>query len=125
MSTQTRPDCNALPTIIEKWISGVQAQVALENAEAAGSPGFIHAVQQKIVHTLSTMREMVHGFDFARRSMLIIAAISWVTMISRITPFLFSGDFPNKTEASQTLGVKAIIDSDNYYDYLKIMARFV
>ena len=126
MSTQTRPDGNALPTIIEKWISGVQAQVALENAEAAGSPGFIHAVQQKIVHTLSTMREMVHGFDFAQvinayyRGYILgdddlkNNAIRWLR-----------GEFPNKTEASQTLGVKAIIDSDNYYDYLKIMARFV
>ena len=88
MSTQTRPDGNALPTIIEKWISGVQAQVALENAEAAGSPGFIHAVQQKIVHTLSTMREMVHGFDFAQVINAYYGGISWVTMISRITPFV-------------------------------------
>lgn len=126
MSTQTRPDGNALPTIIEKWVSGVQSQVMQDCTASSGSKEFVHAVEKKIVQTLSAMHEMVHGFDFAQvinayfRGYLMgddtlkNNAIRWLR-----------GEFPNKTEASQALGVKAIIDSDNYYDYLKVLAHFV
>ncbi|MDP2965625.1 MAG: ATP-binding protein [Pelolinea sp.] len=126
ISTQTRPDGNALPIIIEKWIAGVQSQVMQDCAASSGSPEFVCEVEKKIVQTLSAMHELVHGFDFAQvinayfrgyltgDDTLKNNAIRWLR-----------GEFPNKTEASQALGVKAIIDSDNYYDYLKILARFV
>jgi hypothetical protein len=126
LSTQTRPDGNALPTIIDKWISGIQSKVAVEQKCQLGTPEFTQAVKMKIIQTLNNMEEMVHGFDFgqvlnayfqgqiegddARKS----NAIRWLR-----------GEFANKTEAYAALKVRAIIDSDNYYDYLKIMARFV
>lgn len=126
MSTQTRPDGNALPTIIEKWISVVQSQVAIENTAVISSPEFAHAVEKKIVETLSSMQEMVHGFDFAQ----VINAyyrgyITGDDTLKNNAIRWLRGEFPNKTEASQALGVKAIINSDNYYDYFKILARFV
>jgi hypothetical protein len=126
LSTQTRPDGNALPTIIEKWISGIQSEVAVEQQCATGSVEFFRAVQSKIFQTLSGMQEMVHGFDFAQvinayfkgyiegDDTLKNDAIRWLR-----------GEFPNKTEAYAALKVRAIIDGDNYYDYLKILARFV
>ena len=61
LSTQTRPNGNALPTIIEKWISGIQGKVADEQQCAPGTPEFTRAVQAKIIQTLSGMQEMVHG----------------------------------------------------------------
>jgi len=126
LSTQTRPDGNALPTIIDKWISGIQSKVAVEQQYQPGTPEFTQAVKLKIIQTLNSMEEMVHGFDFGqvinayyqgqiegddvRKS----NAIRWLR-----------GEFANKTEAYAALKVRAIIDSDNYYDYLKILARFV
>ena len=35
------------------------------------------------------------------------------------------GEFTTKTEARAALGVRAIIDDDGWYDYLKLMAQFV
>jgi hypothetical protein len=35
------------------------------------------------------------------------------------------GEFNSKIEARNALGVRTIIDDDNFYDYLKAMARFV
>lgn len=126
MSTQTRPDGNALPTIIEKWISGIQSQVTVESTTETETLEFAHAVEKKIVETLSAMQEMVHGFDFAQ----VINAyyrgyITGDDTLKNNAIRWLRGEFPNKTEASQALGVKAIIDSDNYLDYLKILARFV
>ncbi len=126
LSTQTRPDGNALPMIIEKWISGIQSRVAVEFHYAAGSPEFSRAVQTKIIQTLNGMQEMVHGFDFA----LVINAyfkgyIEGDDTLKNNAIRWLRGEFPNKTEAYTALKVRAIIDGDNYYDYLKILARFV
>ena len=126
LSTQTRPDGNALPTIIEKWISGIQGKVAIEQQCVPGTPEFTQAVQAKIIQTLSGMQEMVHGFDFAQvinsyyrghiegDDALKSNAVRWLR-----------GEFANKTEAYAALKVRAVIDKDNYYDYLKILAKFI
>lgn len=125
-SIQTRPDGNALPTIIEKWISGIQSKVMIEQQITADSSEFSQAVNSKILQTLSGMQEMVHGFDFAQvvnayyrgylagDDYLKNNAIRWLR-----------GEFSNKTEAYSALKVRSIIDGDNYYDYLKLFARFV
>ena len=126
LSIQTRPDGNALPTMIDKWISGIQTKVAVEQQSAPGTPEFARAVQSTIIQTLNGMAEMVHGFDFAQVINTYYQgqidgddarknnAIRWLR-----------GEFPNKTEAYNALKVRAIIDGDTYYDYLKILARFV
>ncbi len=125
LSTQTRPDGNALPTIIEKWISGIQTSVAAENNLEHGTPEFVSQVKNRIVSTLNEMQELVHGFDFGsvlaayyqgysdNNEELKASAIRWLR-----------GEFSTKTEAFAALKVRSIIDSDNYYDYLKVLAVF-
>jgi len=125
LSTQTRPDGNALPTIIEKWISGIQTNVAAENNLEHGSPQFVSQVKNRIVSTLNEMQELVHGYDFAsvlaayyqgysdNNDEMKASAIRWLR-----------GEFSTKTEAFAALKVRSIIDSDNFYDYLKVLAVF-
>lgn len=125
LSTQTRPDGNALPTIIERWISGIQAGVATENGLEPGSPQFVSEVKKRIVSTLNEMQELVHGFDFGNilaayyqgyadnNEELKASAIRWLR-----------GEYATKTEAFAALKVRSIIDSDNFYDYLKVFAVF-
>ncbi len=126
LSTQTRPDGNALPTIIEKWISNVQAAVAAKQNLAADAPEFTSAVKAEIVSTVAAMEELVHGFDFGvvisayyqgyveANDELKSSAVRWLR-----------GEFNTKSEAREALDVRSIIDDDNYYDYLKVLARFV
>ncbi len=125
LSTQTRPDGNALPTIIEKWISGIQTNVAAENNLEHGSPQFVSQVKNCIVSTLNEMQELVHGYDFGsvlaayyqgysdNNEEMKASAIRWLR-----------GEFSTKTEAFAALKVRSIIDSDNFYDYLKVLAVF-
>ncbi len=126
LSTQTRPDGNALPTIIEKWISGLQSNISAEKSLTPGTPEFVAEVKAKIITTLNEMQELVHGFDFGsviaayyqgyveNNDELKASAIRWLR-----------GEFKTKTEAFAALKVRSIIDSDNYYDYLKVLASFV
>ncbi len=126
LSTQTRPDGNALPAIIEKWISNVQATVAAKQSLAPDAPEFATAVKAEIVSTVNGMEELVHGFDFGTvisayyqgyidgNDELKGDAIRWLR-----------GEFSTKSEAREALDVRSIIDDDNYYDYLKVLGRFV
>jgi hypothetical protein len=126
LSTQTRPDGNALPTIIEKWISSLQTSISAENGLTPGSTEFVEAVKARIITTLNEMQELVHGFDFGsviaayyqgyvdNNDELKAGAIRWLR-----------GEFKTKTEAFAALKVRSIIDGDNYYDYLKVLAAFV
>lgn len=125
LATQTRPDGNALPVVIERWISTVQTEVSTRQGLTPGSSGFDQAVETQIMATISAMTEVVHGFDFGTvinayyrgysdgNDTLKGNALRWLR-----------GEFQTKTEARDALGVRSIIDDENFYDYLKAIARF-
>ncbi len=126
LATKTNPDGGALPTLLARWVSGIQVRVRQESGLEPESEGFAGQVENLILQTISQMEGMVHGFDFAavvtafwrgyrqgdeeRRS----AAMRWLR-----------GEFTTKTEARSSLGVRVIVDDASWYDTLKIMARFV
>ena len=127
-ATRTRPDGGALATILEKWISGVQADVMREQALSATDPAFARAVEAKIVETVSSMEGLVHGFDFAQ-----VLATYWRGHVeqdeSKKVAALrwLRGEYATKTEARESLGgaVRIMIDDDAWYDYVKLLATFV
>lgn len=125
LSTQTRPDGNALPTIIERWISGIQTSVAAESGLEPTSPEFINQVKSRIFSTLNDMQELIHGFDFGsvlaayyqgyadNNEELKSSALRWLR-----------GEYTTKKEVYDALKIRTIINSDNFYDYLKVFAVF-
>lgn len=125
LSTQTRPDGNALPTIIERWISGIQTNVATESSLDHNSPEFVSQVKSRIFSTLNDMQELIHGFDFGsvlaayyqgyaeNNEELKSSALRWLR-----------GEYATKKEAYDALKIRTIINSDNFYDYLKVFAVF-
>lgn len=128
VSTRTRPDGGALATILEKWISGVQSDVVQQQGLGPTDAAFGNAVEAQIVATIQRMEGLVHGFDFAQvisaywrghlqqDESLKGAALRWLR-----------GEYATKTEAREALGgaVRVMIDDDSWYDYLKLLARFV
>jgi len=116
MSTRTKPDGGALPSIVEKFIIVCRKQAEEENQEV-----------EKVVHEkLHQVEELVGGYDFARVVTLYYQgyeqgnenlqndAIRWLR-----------GEWPTKTEARQALGVRSIVEDSTVYDYLKIWSLFV
>ena len=66
ISTKTRPEGGALTLILDRWISGVQSEAAAESGLDIGDPRFSKEVERKIYEVISSLNEMVHGFDFAK-----------------------------------------------------------
>lgn len=126
LSTRTRPEGGALESILQKWISSLQAAAAKEKNLKPGDSELVELVSGRIGEVFSELSEMAYGFAFAGvleaywRGMktgddgLKQAALRWLR-----------GEFANKTEARRELPVDSVIDDQNWYEFLKLFALFV
>ena len=126
LSTKIRPDGSALTPILEGWINGIQNQVAQATGMRPNDEGFDNAVEGEILAAIKETEGLVHGFAFATvittywrgyradDNTKKTAALRWL-----------KADFANKIEAKSALGVRDIIEDDSWYDYIKILAKFV
>jgi hypothetical protein len=129
LSTATMPEGNALPTILDKWISDVQSKVVQENDYGSvefNNPNFVKDVQKEITNNISKMDELTGGYDFSRvLSMYYKGFVEDNNELMRCSLRWLKGEYTTKTEARTDLGVRDIISDNNYYDYIKVFSQFV
>ena len=124
LSTKTRPEGGALTLILDRWINSVQTQVVSEGI-ASDDPKFEASVDQKIYGVISSLNELVHGFDFAKLlNMYYHAYMSGDDETKAKVVKWFRGEYSHKTEAKKDLGVDIIISDSDWYEYLKLFATF-
>jgi hypothetical protein len=116
MSTRSKPDGNALASVVEKFVTS-----ALAEARSGGI-----GVEEVIRTRLASLQELVGGYDFAHvveaywrahdtgNEDLKESALRWLR-----------GEYTSKTDARTHLGVRTIVSDANVYDQLKLLARFV
>ena len=116
LSTRTKPDGNALTSVVERFITEARKQ-----ANATGA-----AVDAVIEDRLSHLSELVGGYDFAKvisaywqgyehdNEQLKSDAVRWLR-----------GEFTTKTDARNALGVRTIVDDASVYDHFKLLSLFV
>lgn len=109
ISTKTRPEGGALNLILDRWVAScADVDESIVNAQ------------------LAPLEEMVHGFDFTRMLHRYRAAVSEgdEEAMSRVTKWI-RGEYRTKSEARAELGSSTIISDDDWYDYVKLIARFL
>ena len=109
ISTKTRPEGGALGLILDRWVA------------ATGDMS-----DSELTQELQPVEEMVHGFDFARmlkryRAASIEGDDETKSAVSR----WIRGEYRTKSEARADLGTTSIIGDDDWYDYVKLLARFL
>lgn len=125
LSTKTRPEGGALTLVLDRWISGVQAEAVSETGLTPGDPALTQAVDQKIYGVTAAISELVHGFEFARLlSLYYHAYLEGDDGTKGKVVRWFRGEYTLKREAKEELGVNIIITDDDWYDYLKLFAVF-
>ena len=109
ISTKTRPEGGALNLILDRWV----ASCANTDESAVNAQ-------------LAPLEEMVHGFDFVRMLRRYRTAVSESDeeSMSRVTKWI-RGEYRTKSEARAELGSSTIISDDDWYDYIKLIARFL
>jgi hypothetical protein len=115
MATRAKPDGGALNGVVERFVT----QARTEATAAGTNPDDI------IRAKLAKLTEMTGGYDFAE----VIAAYwrgydSGNDQLQADAVRWLRGEFGTKTEARTALGVRTIVDDSNFYDQLKLMAKF-
>ncbi len=122
---KSSPDGNALPGILSRWLGSVGARAVSEGYEPE-SEEFSRYVRSEIFSVCTSLESLVNGFDFAKviwsyyngystgDDALMGAALKWLR-----------GEYSTKLEARSELSVASIINDENWYDYIKLMASFV
>ena len=125
LSTKTKPEGGALTLVLDRWISAIQSEAALETGLTPGDAALAGATDRKIYTVTSAVSELVHGFEFARLlSTYYRAAIDGDDETKAKVVRWFRGEYTLKSEAREALGVSVIITDDDWYDYLKLFAAF-
>jgi hypothetical protein len=126
LSTQTSPDGGALSLVLSKWISTLKTEMMAENEITADDERLNQLVEIRIHQTINELETAVHGFDFAK-----IISLYWKAVAndddetkSKTLKWL-RGEYSTKTEAKQELGIGAIINDSDWYDYIKLLSLFV
>ena len=129
LSIATVPEGGALPTILDKWIGDVQAKVVQEKNYGSvefDNPEFVKDVEKEITAVIAKMDELTGGYDFSRILNLYFKGfIEDNNELQRKAIRWLRGEYKTKTEAKADLGVRDIIDDNNYYDYIKVLSQFV
>jgi hypothetical protein len=112
LASKARPEGGALSSVLERWIS--------EECGAADAD----ALEPVLAAKLKPLQDLVSGFDIVK----VIAAYvrgyqAGDTTKQESALRWLRAEYSTKTEARQDLGVRAIIDDDNTYDYLKLVAK--
>jgi hypothetical protein len=119
LATRAKPEGGGLRSLCEGWINQIYNEV-----KSAG--GTDDAVAKRIHADLRDLTDLVGGYAFADafgkyyegyaagNEALQTAALRWMR-----------GEYSTKTEARQELGVRDIVDDENVYAMLKLLAMFV
>jgi hypothetical protein len=124
LSTKSKPDGGALPLILEKWISGIQASVKAESG--AEGDEFDTLVEKQIYTVAGSLEGMVNGFEFAKAVVTYWKAYRQddAALKSNVLRW-FRGEYPSRKEAKEDLGINFIVNDETWYDFLKIFAAFL
>lgn len=124
LSTKSKPDGGALPLILEKWISGIQATV--KSQSDVSEEEFDSLVEKQIYAVASSLEGMVNGFEFAKAVVLYWKAYKQddTALKSNVLRW-FRGEYPSRKEAKDDLGINFIVNDETWYDFLKIFAAFL
>lgn len=124
LSTKSKPDGGALPLILEKWISGIQASVKVQYNESGDE--FDNLVERQIFAVANSLEGMVNGFEFAKAVVIYWTAYRQddAAMKSNVLKW-FRGEYTSRKEAKEELGINFIVTDDTWYDFLKIFATFL
>lgn len=116
LSTRNKPDGNALPSIVERFITIAHKEADQKQLDVS-----------RVIHErLASLTELVGGYDFAKvidaywrghetgDEALKSNAIRWLR-----------AEYTTKTDARRDLDVRTIISDNSFYDALKLMSLFV
>lgn len=125
MTTKTSSR-NTIENIIEMWISNQISIFSSEEGFDLTNETYINKIISNIKKEIKDMDTCFGGTDFSDVLTIYLKSyISGDTEKQRNCIKWISGEYPNISTAKNDLGVSVIINDQNYYEFLKVICRFV
>lgn len=127
LAIQTKPEGNGLSTILENWIDEVMEKTAQANhidLFDLRTEENLPLVKHNILETIRQITD-VGAFEFGE----VVAKyyegfITQNVVLTRMALKWLRGEYTTKTEAREDLGVREIINDENYYQMLRNWTKF-
>ena len=124
LSTKSKPDGGALPLILERWISGIQASVRA--GSTIDDEDFEQRVEKQIFTVAASLEGMVNGFEFAKAVVTYWRAYRQDDSAQKSNVLKwFRGEYASRKEAKADLDINFIVNDETWYDFLKVFAVFL
>jgi hypothetical protein len=124
ISVKSKPDGGALPLILEKWLSGIQSELAAEYPP--DSAEFNKEVEKRIFSVTENLEGMVNGFEFAKAVLAYWNAYKSDELSAKSNVLKwFRGEYNSRRESNRDLGINWIVTDETWYDFLKVLAAFM
>lgn len=125
MTTKTSNN-NTIENIIEMWISNQISVFSSEEDFDLTDKKYIDKIVTNIRKEIKDMDTCFGGADFSEVLTIYLKSyISGDIEKQRNCIKWISGEYPNISKAKNDLGVSVIINDQNYYEFLKVICRFV
>ena len=127
LACKSSPDGGALPVILSRWFTALRTEAATKGIDPT-DVGFSENVKKEIYGVCRKLESNVGGFDFSRVLCEYYEAdVAGDDAKKSVCLRWLRGEYKTRTEAKNALGVAvgSIVDDDNWYDYIKLMAQFV
>jgi hypothetical protein len=122
MSTQSSPNGGALSLILDKWINKLNFEARKNNIPEENKRAY---VLDRIYESCSQLRDLVHGFEFAKllENYYIAYDEGDTEKKDNVLKWL-RGEYSLKRDAKKDLGISIIITDNDWYDYIKLITTF-
>lgn len=125
MSIRSAPDGGALPQLLSKWLSDMSYEIS-QSGIGDDTAEFESELSRRVYETVRSVESGIGAFDFAKVITTYFAAIRSFDEDKEASCLRWlRGEFGTKTEAKSALGVCGIINDENWYDHIKLIACFV
>ena len=124
LATKACPDGGAIQTVLSRHLTALKNELIGEGI-LPDDPRFNSEIKKRAYLSLTGLEDEAYGFDFACvLGEYYSAAISDDSDKRSACIRYLRGEFANRTEAKAALGfsVSAIINDDNWYDFIKLFA---
>lgn len=115
LASKARPEGGALSSVIERWVSELMHESGASDAES---------LEPVIAAKLKPLQELVSGFDIVKVIAAYVRGYQAADSAKQENAIRWlRAEYSTKTEARTDLGVRAIIEDSDIYDYLKLFAK--
>ncbi|MDC7249199.1 MAG: ATP-binding protein [Sphaerochaetaceae bacterium] len=122
LSSSTKPSGGALSLVLDKWINQINFDAKTQNISEEDR---IAWALKEIYQRCSNVRELTHGFEFAKLLEAYYLAYEYNDVEKKDNVLKwFRGEYQNKRDAKRDLKVNIIISDEDWYEYIKLFAIF-